>query len=369
MDGLLAIPPLYSPFKPAIHPAHAAINRRTGEWAERFGIGPAELRRQLTDHDIGTFAARILPEGQEEVVQILGDFIIWLFGVDDGYCEESDLGSRPGELAAQLSRLLRVAQNPEAPLLLRDPLAEGLRDLRRRIDAYASPAQQARWVDALREYFLSVVWESQHRAQGTIPGLNDYTLMRMYDGAITVVLPLLEIGHGYELPANVRDSRLVRCAAEMTSFIIAWDNDILSYRKENRAGGHCLNVVRVLSSDMGLHPEDALATAIAQRDRVTCLFLRMQDALAPGATSELQQYLASLGSFIRAAQDWEITSHRYTTPHNPANLPTSFAAAPTDDSTQPLPIPAIAWWWNSLPELEYAPGQTVIDIQQQRNGR
>jgi hypothetical protein len=49
----------------------------------------------------------------------------WLFAVDDGYCEEGEIGVRPGELAAALSRLLRVAQNSEDLMLLGDPLAEG----------------------------------------------------------------------------------------------------------------------------------------------------------------------------------------------------------------------------------------------------
>ncbi|TDD95156.1 selina-4(15),7(11)-diene synthase [Actinomadura rubrisoli] len=341
----IVVPPLYSPFCSAIHPAHTAIDASTREWAEAFGIGNV----RLVDHDIGTFAARILPEGDRDVVQLLGDFVVWLFGVDDGYCEEGDLGREPGELAGQLSRLLRVAQNPEAPLLPGDPLAEGLRDLRRRLDAHASPTQRARWIDALREYFLAVVWEAQHRVHATIPSLADYTLMRLYDGATTAVPPLLEAGHGYELPADVRDSRPVRALAEMTYFIIAWDNDILSFHKEQRAGHYCLNAVRVLAHESGVPHDEALVTAVAQRDRVSCQFLRLRDMLSAEATGDLRQYLAGLSSFIRAAQDWGITSRRYTTPHDPAPLPTGFATEPTDDSTDPLPIPAIAWWWD--PEL------------------
>ena len=119
-------------------------------------------------------------------------------------------------------------------MLTMNPLAAGLRDLRRRVSRYATPSQEARWVDALREYFLSVVWEASHRSHGTVPDLNDYTLMRLYDGATSVVLPLLEMGYGYELQPNERDSTAVRAAAEMAYFIITWDNDLFSYHKESR---------------------------------------------------------------------------------------------------------------------------------------
>jgi len=349
--GLL-VPPVFSPIPPAIHPRHKQINDRTGAWATAFGIGSEELRRKLIAHDIGTFAARVLPEGREEVVSILADFIIWLFGVDDGLCEEGELGRDPAELVGELSRMLRVAQNPEVPMLTQNPLATGLRDLRRRVSQYATPSQEARWVDALREYFLAVVWEASHRSHETVPDLNDYTLMRLYDGATSVVLPLLEMGHGYELHPNERDSTAVRAAAEMAYFIITWDNDLFSYHKESRAQQYYLNVLRVLQNEQQLSAADALMEAVAQRDRVMCLFLRVREELAATGSPQLRQYLESLGSFIRGAQDWGISSRRYTTPDDPADLPSTFRDTPTDDSDEALEIPAVAWWWDVLPSRE-----------------
>jgi selina-4(15),7(11)-diene synthase len=346
----LTVPPIYSPISPAIHPRHAVIDARTAAWAETFGIGSPELRSRLVRHDIGTFSARILPEGREEVVSLLADFVLWLFGVDDGYCEESELGYRPGDLVGVLHRLLRIAQNPESPYLLADPLANGLRDLRARVARYGTHGQAARWVDALREYFFSVAWEADHRRAGTVPDLDDYTLMRLYDGATTVVLPMLEMAHGYELQPQERDHPAVRAAAEMASFIITWDNDIFSHHKESRGQGYWLNVLRVLEHHHGLGTDEALATAVAQRDRVMCLYLRLLGHLERTGSPQLRRYLGSLSNFIRGAQDWGISSLRYTTPDDPADLPTTFCATPTDDSRLPLEIPVIRWWWGLLPE-------------------
>ncbi|MFP3991371.1 selina-4(15),7(11)-diene synthase [Streptomyces sp. E11-3] len=346
----LIVPPTYAPIPSAIHPRHAAIDAQTAIWAEEFAIGSTELRGRLVQQDIGTFAARILPEGREEVVSLLADFVLWLFGVDDGWCEESALGHRPGELSGDLHRLLRVAQNPEAPLLLGDPLAEGLRDLRRRIDRYGTAGQAARWVDTLREYFFSVVWEASHRADGSVPTLGDYTLMRLYDGATTVVLPMLEMGHGYELHPSERDHTAVRAATEMASFIITWDNDIFSHHKESRGPGYYLNAIRVLEHEYALSQDQALTAAIAQRDRVMRRFLRLREELDAQASPQLRQYLVSLGHFIRGSQDWGITSLRYTTPDDPANLPSVFSDTATDYGDDPLDIPAISWWWE-LPSI------------------
>ncbi|MFG3496507.1 selina-4(15),7(11)-diene synthase [Streptomyces sp. NPDC047928] len=353
----LTVPPIFSPIPPAIHPRHAETDVQTAAWAETFRIGSEELRGRLVTQEIGSFSARILPEGRDEVVSLLADFVLWLFGVDDGHCEEGELGHRPGDLAGELHRLLRVAQNPEAPMLLDDPLAAGLRDLRLRVSRFGTAGQTARWIDALREYFFSVVWEASHRRAGTVPDLNDYTLMRLYDGATSVVLPLLEMGYGYELHPHERDRTAVRAAAEMASFIITWDNDIFSYHKEKSAPGYYLNVLRVLERHGGLTPEQALTTAIAQRDRVMCLYMRLTRYLAEHGSPQLRQYLASLGNFIRGAQDWGISSVRYTTPEDPAAMPSVFRDTPTDDSREPLDIACVAWWWDLLPSGTTAPGR------------
>ncbi|MFF8386416.1 selina-4(15),7(11)-diene synthase [Streptomyces kanasensis] len=343
------VPPLFSPIPPAIHPCHARADARTAAWAETFRIGSDELRGRLVSRSFGTFAARVLPEGREEVVSLLADFVLWLSGL--GHGEEGEHGRRPGDLAGELHRLLRVAQNPEVPLLLDDPLAAGLRDLRLRIDRYGTPGQAARWADALREYCFCVVWEAAHRRAGTVPDLDDYTLTRLYGGATSAVLPLLEIGHGYELQPHERDRTAVRAAAEMASFVITWDDDIRSYHEETEDGGATgspLTVLRVLEHHEGLTPQQALRVAISHRDRVTRLYLRLTEQLAAHGSPQLRQYLRTLGSFLRGAQDRGVGSGRYARPNDPAGPPTTFRDTPVDGGGEPLDIPAVSWWWNLL---------------------
>lgn len=351
MISLANLPPIYSPLPSAIHPLCERINAHTAEWAEEFRIGSPELRARLVRQDLGTFAARILPRGREDVVAIVGDLVCWLFAVDDGCCEEGEFDARPGALAGLLSRLLRVAQNPGVAMMLGDPLADGVRDLRRRIDRHSTVGQAARWVDSLREYFLSVVWEAEYRSRGTVPDLNDYTLMRLYDGATSVIFPLLEIGHGYELLPHERDSTSVRAAMEMASFVITWDNDVFSLHKETTAAAHVLNAVKV-HMQAGLTRHEAIATVIEQRNLVLARFLRLRQHLLTQARPELRQYLHNLGTFIRGAQDWGVTSRRYRWPDG-----TDFTAAFRTVSplgSAPLKIPAISWWW-TLPDTLSGP--------------
>ncbi|MFD7611955.1 selina-4(15),7(11)-diene synthase [Streptomyces sp. NPDC059828] len=338
MGPELSVPPLFSPIAPAIHPNHSAIVVQTAAWAETFRIGSAELRDDLVGRDFGSLCARILPDGRQEVVSLLSDFALWLSAVDEVQDAHGAEGS--GDLVGLLHRLIRVAQNPEAPMLDDDPLAAGLRDLRLRIDRFCTAGQSARWGDALREYFFSVVWEAAHRRAGSLPALGDYTLMRLYNGQTAVMLPILEMGHAYELQPHERDRVSVRAAAEMASFVTTWDRDVFSYHQEHggRKVSH-LNVLRVLEQEHGLGPGAALGLAARQRDRVMTLFLRLSDRLAERGSPQLRQYLHGLACYIRGAQDWGLAS-------SPELLPSVFTDTPADDSHEPLDIPAIAWWWD-----------------------
>ncbi|MFD5428690.1 selina-4(15),7(11)-diene synthase [Streptomyces sp. NPDC127084] len=338
MGPELSVPPLFSPIAPAIHPNHSGIDVQTAAWAETFRIGSAELRDEPAGRSFGSLCARILPEGSDQVVSVLSDFMLWLSAVDE-------VPERHGadDMVGLLHRLVRVAQNPEAPMMDDVPLAAGLRDLRLRIDRFCTAGQSARWGDALREYFFAVVWEAAHLRAGTLPTLGDYTLMRLYHGATSVMLPLLEMGHAYELQPHERDHPSVRAAAESASFITTWDRDVFSYHQQ-RVGtgteaGH-LNVLRVLEQEQGLAPDDALGLAVRQRDRVMTLFLRLSERLAERGSPQLRQYLRGLACYVRGAQDWGLSS-------SPELLSVfTFTDTPADDRHEPLDIPAIAWWWD-----------------------
>ncbi len=338
-----AFPAIHTPIPPAIHPAAERVNAHTARWAGEWDLGEPEHRSHLVRQDLGGFAARILPGGAEPVLEILADFVLWLFTVDDNWCEQGVTSRRPGELAGMLSRLLRAAQAPETPILRTDPLAATLRDLRRRLDRTGSPEQVARWVDALREYCLAVVWEAQHRRSETVPELDDYVLMRLYNGATSPIYPLLEIGNGYELAARERSHPQVRTATEMASFVICWDNDLYSLARENT--GRVLNAPTVTAQHARVPLEQAIAETIGQRNEVLTRFLELRDELDHEASPRLRRYLRDLATFIRAAQDWTLGSARYA-----GSVPAITAPlrdTPAASTGRPIGIPALAGWWET----------------------
>lgn len=343
---LPAKPQLYSPFDSSFHPDHTKIDRQTTEWAQRFAIGEPRMREQLANCGIGTFVAHMLPRGQYEVVQITSDYMFWIIAIDDGRMDEAKddegLVERLTELCCQL---LCVAEHPDAPLLAGEPLAEGLRDLRRRIDGVATEGQAALWAEMLRRYLLALVWHATYRRQGTLPDLDRYTLMRVHEAGGVLFEPLLEAAYGYELNSFERNHIQVRAARECMHFVTAWGNDILSYPKERKSGGYFLNVVRVLQETRFLTEDQALLEAICQHDQVLDLFVHMRDKITEWASPQLARHLTSFADLIRACHDWESTSPRYTTAYDYAETRPSFHNIPARDATHRLDIAPISWLW------------------------
>ncbi|MFC9824910.1 hypothetical protein ACFWG6_16375 [Streptomyces erythrochromogenes] len=135
-------PRLFCPLPGAIHPDHRQVEEGTRRWARAAGLDGLPGREALLGHRMGEPAARVLPGAGREAVQLLGD--LGLFHVDDG-CEGGPPGVRPAGLADRLSRLLYAAEHPAATLLPRDPVADAVRDLRRRTEALFGPHAGAAW--------------------------------------------------------------------------------------------------------------------------------------------------------------------------------------------------------------------------------
>jgi hypothetical protein len=77
---------------------------------------------------------------------VIADWQVWLFALDDGYCDEADFGAYPAGMAQMAARLLRVVDSPYGEIPAGAGwCAPGLADVRSRLAAHATPAHMKRW--------------------------------------------------------------------------------------------------------------------------------------------------------------------------------------------------------------------------------
>ncbi|GAA2122774.1 terpene synthase family protein [Actinomadura napierensis] len=344
------LPPVYCPVEPAVHPRADAIERRAVEWVDRMPLYRDDReRRRVIGTNSAEFYARFAPFGPEHNVQMAAHWVYWGFAFDDARCDSGPLSARPDLFLAMAGPLQRALEAPYENLT-EDPLVAALQDIGRSFHECATPVQVRRFCDAHRAWLFAVAWQIVNRVRGHMPDLAEYTAMRLHSAGGAPTLAMLEIATAAEVPAREMDSPAVRALTEMAVLVASWDNDLHSYRKECWEGHTDQNLVTVLAHHEGWTAEEAMVRGVGMRDRVLARFLRLREDVRPKASQELRQYLQCLGHAIRGNIDWALKVPRYNAVEvagAPLQDP-GWADGPSDASTDPLPIPGIAWWWDRV---------------------
>ncbi|WP_159395869.1 terpene synthase family protein [Streptomyces sp. 3211] len=333
------------------------IDERTVSWMHSFSLGGNGKERERMAHcRIGQLVSRMVPDGHPGGLQIFADFLTWIFTFDDEYCDEGPLGSRPGELADAVSPMLRAFESPESPIEdSADRYSHALRDLRRRLDVYATSAQIEYLSGALGGYLLSEVRKAGYVAAGRQPrSLDSYIPMRMQNGGALAIIAFPPIVRGYEVPLSLLQTNRVRAITEMCVTISNYDADIFSYAKERVRSGDGFNIIDVICREYGCNEEEAFVLAKNMRDRIMGLFLRISDCLPLQGIRNLDRYAAGLNRYMRGVIDWHFETDRYIYLDGIKGSKKIVQPVGWDDSLDglphdPLPVCSISWWWSYDP--------------------
>jgi hypothetical protein len=249
------------------------------------------------------------------------------------------------ELAEAISRMQRAIEIPEYPV---DRYATALQDIRMRLDTHAGPPRGEDFVHWMRGYFQTEVCKSGNVSRGLPPNLNDYVVARLYSGGM--VFPRLgPLVAGIPMPPATLADRRVHALLEMAATVCNWDSDIFSLPKELERTGDGYNLVEVVGAEYGLPVDEALTTAIAMRDRILCLYIRLRESVTATAP-ELNGYLTTFESYIRGAIQWYEETDRYSyldgLSGSRTTQPGGVTDTPSDDTPGPLPLPSIMWWYD-----------------------
>lgn len=355
----LHIPAFFCPIQPEVHPELASIDARSIEWFRSFGAFPGEKGLDiLRSWHHPELAARAHPEEDPERVQFMADLVHWtIFDdtvVDGDHTHVADTEVKAaGGFAALAVKLVRMLEAPDAPLLPESPWVSALLDLRRRLDAFATPAQAMRWVGAFREYLLAAAWKQTAQKMRRLPSLADYVTLRTPDGGVQLYLTLADVVGGYRLGDEDLAHPQIRALTEMALTLIAWDNDLFSHYKESLTEDPCINLVDVIAAERGCSLQEAVDHAMVMRDRVMTRYWVVRKAAASRHHDLVHRYIKCLDRWIAANIDMSAGSHRYINPlHRPESevpwvrFDPHRTAEPGDISDAPLPFHGISWWWN-----------------------
>ncbi|MGW1519787.1 terpene synthase family protein [Streptomyces sp. NPDC002287] len=351
------LPPFYCPFPRDLrHPEAEEIEARCVKWLDAYGVySDATERAWGLATRAADLAARTVPFGEPEALVLYAEWLYWAFAADDWHDSAAPSARAAAAIAEHGARLARTVEAPGSALLPPGPRTEALEDLAGRTRAMLTPVQLHRFTHGIREWTSGAAWETANAARGVMPSLDQFAAARLCSLGTRFLLSWCDVANGIDVPADVLYSAPVRALTEAAGFVVSCDNDVFSYNKDDHLVPWEQNVVNVLAGQRGRTPAEALPAVSALRDRTMVLFVRLRDQLARRGDDQLRRHLVAVEHWIAGNIAYQSRAPRYASPRNRNSLPVegasydiSYADAPCDPSTEPPPVPALAWWWQQL---------------------
>ena len=301
----------YSPFLKRIHPSAERAQIESMQWMRSHDLleWVSNPVRFAADR-YSLLAALMFPDAGDDLLQLVADWTHWLFVLDDIF-DESSVGQSPLKTRTFVDRTTSVLYRENEP---NDAISTALSDLCTRFAALGGQLAYARFAAHTVEYFEACIWEAENRAARLTPPLAIFEIMRSYAGAVRTYLDFAEVAAGIALPALVRQHAAIQRANQAACNIACWNNDALSFMREERHGDSH-NLVLVLSSECGLPMDLAVAAAVAACDAEVRILERIVRDLpsfgSPVADAAAGAYTRALTDLVRGAIDWSSETARY----------------------------------------------------------
>jgi len=326
VDELQVVPApvVFCPFQPHISPYAADVSRYAMAWATRHGFldtGAAAAR--FARAKFAYLAARAYPDADKADLYLAMSVLTLIVMLDDHL--ESSLGRDPdGQRAAAAGVLSYLRGAPESDhraalaAALTAPLAGAIGDVWTRLTARTGPAWRARFVEHVARYLAANAWEADNRRAGRVPTIGEYLSMRRHSSATALFFDLIE-ALGAELSGAVRSDPALTVLVGHAHNIVAWFNDIVSWRKELRASDWH-NMVLVVRNELGVPLTEAVRRVAARHDAEVHAFVARRAALPAEVRADpaVTRFITGLTYWIRGNIDWSRDSGRYAPPEGAA---------------------------------------------------
>ena len=302
---------LYCPIPSRIHPEYERAREDSTAWVLRHGLlGDQISEEAFRSLKIPEFVARAYPAARYADLRVVMDWTMWGFLADD---QHDSLVGLPAVLQARYAEHIQILQG--STVALPGGMHEALVDLRSRILKQSGRDCLRRFTASAVHWFASMRTETLNRVEQTSPSLLDYLRLREVSVGMYTEYALLDVTHQVQTDDAFWIEPDVRRLSVMAANIIAWSNDIFSYRKERRAADPH-NMVLLLSAEQGMSEADAISRTAQLHNREMVRFVELVTSMRASGWVEpelLEPFVDMASAWIRANLDWAAGSARYET--------------------------------------------------------
>jgi germacradienol/geosmin synthase len=312
------LPEFYLPHPARINPHIEGARAHTREWARAMGMidGSVWTQRDLDAHDYGLMCAYTHPDCDQDELNLVTDWYVWVFFFDDHFLElykrtRDHEGSRAYLERLRLFMPVDLADEVPEPT---NPVERGLDDLWRR----STPGSGRDWRDRFhvvtRHLLEESTWELDNIRRGRVSNPLEYIEERRKVGGAPWSACIVEHAVGVEVPPELARTRPLTVLRDTFSDAIHLRNDLFSYQREVEQEGEHSNGVLVARRFFGCDTpraaeivNDLLTSRLQQFENTAIVELPLLYA-AMGTDPDKQQRVFK---YVKGLQDWQAGGHEW----------------------------------------------------------
>ncbi len=353
------MPDFYVPWPARLNPNLETARAHSKVWAREMGI-LGELQEEgspnlwdegdFDKHDYARLCAYIHPEAPAPELDLMTDWNVWAFYVDDYFLKVYKQSKDPAGAKKYLDRVLLFMpldlKSLPAPT---NPMERGLADLWLRTAPTKSASWRCRIVEDMRSLLEAFLWEVDTLSQKRLANPIEYILTRRQVGAALWSADLVEHAMFVELPERIAATRPVRVLRDTFADGVHLRNDIFSYEREVLQEGELTNAILIVERFLGV---DTQRAANLVNDLLTSRLQQFEHTVLTELESLFDEYhldaleRAQVLTYVRGLQDWQSGAHawhrvtsRYLNPKVEQTSPSKiFPSVPTGLGTAAMHI-------------------------------
>jgi hypothetical protein len=297
----ILIPDFAYPWPEAIHPDAVPVEQESLRWAAHHRLFPDEQYRARVERaKYGWLAARCYPCASRELLQVISDYFVWYFVVDDAFIDRVETVTQ--QTIPNLTAMIDV-------LDLRRPAPKPVfgetawLDVCRRLRRLLPHEHFERFAIGMRMWAATAGLQILNHTRPESIGERQYETIRRHTSGMNPCLDLCDAAHSGPITAEEYHRPAVLQLRLHANNVVCWSNDIQSLAVETRQPGQYWNMA-VIHARRG-HTLQASVDYVAARVRAEiAAFQKLADQIGPTAGNRLRGFIAGLTHWMRGYQDW-----------------------------------------------------------------
>ncbi|PVH78127.1 pentalenene synthase [Cadophora sp. DSE1049] len=308
---LVIIPDMFTSFMalpPTINKFYLEVRAESEVWICDKMNASEKLGAIIAKTDFSLFCAISAPDADKAELRTMCDWGNWVFPFDDMF----DNGDLKDDLAASrkiMDNLLAIMREGSRDRKPNGVLIEIHDTVWERI---SKVNVKDRFLEAMSQYCDGALEVVEHHALGGTLDVQAYMAIRRRSAGVTPVIAMVEYAHRINIPEAIYRHHSFQDLKRVCSDVIAIQNDILSYSKEE-AEGVTHNLIAVLRQS-GMSTQEAFDHAgdmLKNCYRDWYIAQSQVPQVSQAIDYDIQKYIDAVRNIMLANLNWSFKSERY----------------------------------------------------------